>query len=76
MNHTIISIKEPTNEAVLDYAPGSPERFRLEQELNRMANENFEIPLIIGGKEYTTGNTGSLVMPHDHQQSMDETRRH
>ena len=31
-----------------------------------MASERIEIPLIIGGREVTTGKTGTCVMPHDH----------
>ncbi|MCP5107026.1 MAG: L-glutamate gamma-semialdehyde dehydrogenase [bacterium] len=70
MNHTIISIKEPVNEPVLNYAPGSPEKKRLKHELERMSKEKVEIPVIIGGKEYTTGDMGRMVMPHDHQRVM------
>ena len=66
MNHTIISIKEPSNEPVYDYAPGSPERLLLKMELEHMTGETFEIPVIIGGKEYFTGDQGKLIMPHDH----------
>jgi 1-pyrroline-5-carboxylate dehydrogenase len=67
MNHTIISIKEPQNEPVLGYVPGSPERDLLKKELERMANEQIEVPVIIGGKPYTTGRPGKMIMPHNHQ---------
>jgi 1-pyrroline-5-carboxylate dehydrogenase len=67
MNHTIISIKEPQNEPVLSYAPGTPERGRLKQELERMANEQIEVPVIIGGKEYTGEDPGKMIMPHNHR---------
>lgn len=70
MNHTILSIKEPANEPVLSYAPGSPEKKQLKQELKRQANQHVEIPVIIGGKEYFTGDTGDLIMPHDHQHKL------
>ena len=66
MNHTIFSIKEPANEPILSYAPGTPERELLKKELSRMANEQVEVPVIIGGKEYFTGDLGKLIMPHDH----------
>ena len=66
MNHTIFSIKEPVNEPVLSYVPDSPERELVKKELERMANEDVEVPVIIGGKEYFTGDTGKLIMPHDH----------
>ena len=56
----------PENEPVLDYAPDSPERDELKAELARMASEQVEIPLIIGGEEVRTGDTGETVMPHDH----------
>ena len=31
-----------------------------------MAAEQIDIPIIIGGREIRTGNTGRAVMPHDH----------
>ena len=31
-----------------------------------MANEQIEIPVIIGGREIRTGDTEQVVMPHDH----------
>lgn len=59
-------VEEPKNEPVFSYAPGSPERVSLKKKLNEMLNEQVEIPLIIGGKEYKTGNTKQCVCPHDH----------
>ena len=56
----------PVNEPVWGYAPGSPERAELKKTLDRMASEVVEIPIIIGGKDYTTGDTANVVMPHDH----------
>ncbi|HEX7117143.1 MAG TPA: L-glutamate gamma-semialdehyde dehydrogenase [Longimicrobiales bacterium] len=56
----------PVNEPILSYAPGSPERETLKAELDRMAGEVVEIPLIIGGEEVRTGRTHDVVMPHDH----------
>jgi 1-pyrroline-5-carboxylate dehydrogenase len=54
------------NEPVKSYAPGSPERAALKSRLTSMAAERVDIPLIIGGKEIRTGNTGTAVMPFDH----------
>ena len=54
----------PRNEPVLGFAPGSPERRRLQEELARQAAETIEIPLIIGGKEVRTSRTVDVVMPH------------
>ncbi|HKK43867.1 MAG TPA: aldehyde dehydrogenase family protein, partial [Bacteroidales bacterium] len=66
MNNAIYTFKEPKNEPVLEYRPGSPERLSLEKELARQKSQVVDIPLIIGGKEIRTGNTGKVVMPTDH----------
>ena len=56
----------PANEPVRSYAPGSPERAALKARLESMASERIEIPVIIGGKEYRSGEVGHAVMPHAH----------
>ena len=66
MKDAIYSFPMPTNEPVLTYLEGSPERIALEKELERQKSIELDIPLIIGGKEVRTGNTGKVVMPHDH----------
>lgn len=66
MNNAIYNFREPKNEAVLTYKPGSHERFLLEEELKLQKNKVVDIPLIIGGKEIRTGKTGKVVMPTDH----------
>jgi 1-pyrroline-5-carboxylate dehydrogenase len=55
------------NEPVRSYAPGSPERASLKARLDSMAGERVDIPIIIGGKEFRTGELGRAVMPHHHQ---------
>jgi 1-pyrroline-5-carboxylate dehydrogenase len=50
----------------MDYAPGSPEKAELKAKLAEMADEVVDIPLVIGGEEIRTGDTGNVVMPHDH----------
>jgi 1-pyrroline-5-carboxylate dehydrogenase len=57
----------PVNEPVLSYAPGSPERAALTEAARRMAAEEIEIPLEIGGKEVRTGRLGNAVKPHAHR---------
>ncbi|MCB0806291.1 MAG: L-glutamate gamma-semialdehyde dehydrogenase [Bacteroidales bacterium] len=66
MNNAIYSFRSPDNEPVLDYLKGSPERKGIEEELKRQTKLEVEIPLIIGGKEVRTGNTGKVTMPHNH----------
>src|SRR5919107_2131643 len=63
--HAIFRPPAAFNEPVHDHAPGSPERERLRLRLERMRNERVEIPLVIGGKDVTTGETRPAVMPHD-----------
>jgi len=62
----MLRVPRATNEPVLDYVPGSPEKTELKAKLAEMANEVVDIPLIIGGEEIRTGNTAQVVMPHDH----------
>lgn len=52
------------NEPVKDYAPGSPERASLKSRLESMASERIEIPMVIGGKDVTSGDIYETVMPH------------
>lgn len=66
MNNAIYNFREPKNEPILSYRPGSQERALLEEELNTQKNKIIDIPLIIGGKEIRTGKTGKVVMPSDH----------
>lgn len=63
----IRKVPAPVNEPIRSYAPGSPERASLKARLDSMSRERVEIPIIIGGKEYRTGELGHAVMPHDHQ---------
>ena len=62
----IAQIAEPSNERVLNYAPGSPERENLKKRLDQMLTEEYDIPAIIGGKEIRSGNTIDVICPHDH----------
>jgi 1-pyrroline-5-carboxylate dehydrogenase len=66
MTHGAFQTPTPTNEPVREYRPGSSERASIEVALAECAGSEAEIPLIIGGREVRTGNTGAMVMPHDH----------
>lgn len=66
MNNANFEFKQPKNEPVYSYAPGTPERALLQKELERQYNQEIEIPLIIGGKEVKTGDMGQVVMPTQH----------
>lgn len=66
MNNAIYNFREPANEPVLTYKPGSAERSLIAAELKRQMETVVDIPLIIGGKEIRTGKTIRVVMPTDH----------
>src|SRR3972149_1249221 len=59
-------VPRPVNEPTRTYQPGSPERRPLKKRLAAMSSERIEIPLLIGGKEVRTGDTGQVVVPHRH----------
>lgn len=66
MNNAIFSFPLPQNEPIKSYAPGTPERKELQAKLAEMKSQQIEIPLIIGGKEVRTGDTGTVTMPTEH----------
>src|SRR5687767_5215636 len=68
-------VPRPTNEPVLTYAPGTPERATLKSELDAQVSRIVEIPLLIGGCEVRTGDTFDVVMPHAHGQVIARAHR-
>ncbi|HEV2590657.1 MAG TPA: L-glutamate gamma-semialdehyde dehydrogenase [Gaiellaceae bacterium] len=63
--HAIFRPPVPVNEPIHDYAPGAPERARLQLRVEQMRNERLDVPLVIGGKDIRTGTTKPAVMPHN-----------
>ncbi len=55
------------NEPIRAYAPGSPEKRTLKARLASMAEEQPEIPVVVGGKRIHTGDIGQATMPCVHQ---------
>ena len=70
MANAFFEIREPENESYNSYAPGTPEREELREELDRLKNQEIEIPAIIGGKEVTTDRQKDVVMPHNHSHKL------
>ena len=66
MANGMLNVPFPENEPILQYAPGSPEREELKAAYEELKSQQFEIPVIIGGKEVKTGDLGDCRMPHDH----------
>jgi len=67
MSNAIIKVPVPSNEPVYSYPPGTGTRESLKAQLQKMLDEEIEIPLIIGGKEIRTGDLSDCRCPHDHR---------
>lgn len=70
MANAYFEIREPKNEPVKSYAPGTPEREELKKELDNQKSRVIEIPAIIGGKEVKTGRTEDVTIPHNHSHKL------
>ena len=71
----VTHVPTPTNETVLDYAPGSPERAALEVALVELAATKHELPHTIGGDRVTgTGPRIEVCQPHAHRKVLGVTR--
>ncbi|SFP60124.1 delta-1-pyrroline-5-carboxylate dehydrogenase [Geodermatophilus dictyosporus] len=63
----VTNVPPPTNEPVLTYAPGSPERAALQQRLTELAAEPLELTMTIGDKQRMgSGERFDVVQPHRH----------
>jgi len=67
MINAIAKIPTPVNEPIFSYAPGTPERKALKDQLTKLLGQEIEIPLLIGGKEVRSGDLGDCRCPHDHR---------
>ncbi|MEV6106725.1 L-glutamate gamma-semialdehyde dehydrogenase [Streptomyces sp. NPDC051940] len=64
----VTQVPVPVNEPVHSYAPGSPERARLEAKLKELAENPIDLPMTIGGeKRMAGGESFTVVQPHDHK---------
>lgn len=62
------TVPPPINEPILGFYPGSPERTKLKEAIAKWKGNPPEIPIVIGGQEYHTGNVKTQVSPYDHSQ--------
>lgn len=67
MANGFFKVPSPKNEPVLNYAPGSPERKKLQAALEEMRGRQVDVPMYIGAEEVRTGNKKTMSPPHDHQ---------
>lgn len=64
----VTQVPTPVNEPVHGYAPGSPERTRLEAKLKELADHPVDLPMTIGGqKRMGGGERFDVVQPHNHR---------
>lgn len=66
----IYKVPTPTNEPVLSYAPGSPEKATLQKALEEARSKEIAVPMYIGGKEIHTDTKIRMSPPHDHQHTL------
>jgi len=60
-------VPAPVNEPVHSYAPGSPERARLEAKLKELAGNPVDLPMFVGGEQRMGGGERfDVVQPHNH----------
>ncbi|MCD0452589.1 L-glutamate gamma-semialdehyde dehydrogenase [Actinocorallia sp. API 0066] len=70
----ITSVPAPVNEPVHAYAPGSPERARLEAALAALSGGGAELPSVIGGvHRMAKGAPIPVVQPHSHREVLGTT---
>ncbi|AOP49622.1 L-glutamate gamma-semialdehyde dehydrogenase [Streptomyces lydicus] len=64
----VTQVPVPVNEPVHTYAPGTPERSRLETKLKELAGNPIELPMTIGGERRMGGGERfDVVQPHNHR---------
>ncbi|WP_344031821.1 L-glutamate gamma-semialdehyde dehydrogenase [Streptomyces luteireticuli] len=63
----VTQVPAPVNEPVHSYAPGSPERARLEAKLKELAGNPIDLPMTINGEQRMGGGESfDVVQPHNH----------
>lgn len=65
MNNGYFYFPQPANEPVKNYAPGSPEREALKEQLTAFKKKKADIPMFIGGKEVRTDEKIAIHPPHE-----------
>lgn len=70
MSKAFSQVPMAVNEPVRAYAPGSEEVKSLLATYKKMWGEKVEIPMVIGGKNITTGKTVRVESPQDHQHNL------
>jgi len=61
------NVPTPSNEPILSYKPGSPEKQEIKVALEQLSSIEMDIPMIIGGQEVRSEKKKAIRMPHKHQ---------
>lgn len=67
MSKGVFNVPVATNEPVLSYAPGTPERKEVLATYKNMYNSQIDVPMYIGSEQIMTNNKKTMTPPHDHQ---------
>jgi len=65
MANAIFQVPVPSNEPILNYAPGSSEREEVKVMLKKLKGEVWDIPMVINGQEVRTSKTAEIRPPHE-----------
>jgi 1-pyrroline-5-carboxylate dehydrogenase len=67
MSNAFFEVPVAVNEAVIPYAPGSPERESVQAEYARLKGLTTDQPMYIGGEHVYTDDKRAMSPPHDHK---------
>ena len=65
MSNSFSKIPPVSNEPVLSYAPGSPEKAAVKKALKDLKSTRIDVPMTIGGKKVTTDEKVAMRPPHE-----------
>ena len=65
MSKGVFNVPIATNEPVLSYAPGTPEREEVLATYKNMYNSQVDVPMYIGSEQIMTDNKKTITPPHD-----------
>ena len=75
MLDAVTEVPIPANEPVRTYAPGSPDRAALEEQIKAQAGQRAELTMTIGGRQHVGGGERiEVVQPHNHRHVLGELR--
>lgn len=67
MSKGVFNVPVATNEPVLSYAAGTPEREEVLATYKSMYNSQIDVPMYIGSEQIMTEDKKAMTPPHDHQ---------